>query len=244
MTMFVVRIVIRHKRRWALSMMRFMINIITRSPWHRLPFGVNYWSSSSLVSLSMVDSAFENGLLFLLHHPLGVWSMPSCLYLFTHIIIFLIVDSPHCIMRAPMLVFLVCVFGMNIYIFGSFKLTLVLWMNLIIIFDLDLDFTTSVSWLWLVYLPFFLFGNFSTDLKSLRLSYFSFSVTVTRTNICSCSVGTVFQFPEVNRTSYLLRAGVIRLYDVISSCHCSGSYLFEFIGRIIFPMPHDMPWTG
>ena len=58
--MFVVGTVVRHRRRWVLDMMILMVNIMTLRHFNRPPSSNHSCSSSSLISLIMVDSALSN----------------------------------------------------------------------------------------------------------------------------------------------------------------------------------------
>ena len=144
----------------------------------------------------------------------GVWRLFfPCLL---HLTIFCPAGSPHGIMHTSMVSFPVHVFGLRFSIFGSFKFPLVLWTYLPflpLILNLPFPLTDCI---WFTFPGWFL-GDVFTDLEILKLSSLSFSTTVVRATICSCSGDITFQFTEASRNSYLLSADVTSLSDVMSS---------------------------
>ena len=81
--MSVVRGVNRIGRMWELSMMRFMMHIMTLRHCNILPSGSHYLYSSFLIYVSMAASTRAKDFLVLLHHLIGFFSLIYCIYLFS-----------------------------------------------------------------------------------------------------------------------------------------------------------------
>ena len=174
MIMSVVRFVTMSRNMWELSMMKFMMHILTLSHIHILTCGNNYWYSSSLVLVSMVSSKQATGFLTLLQHLLGFLVWHIFYPYFTQLTIFWIVVSPHFMMRAPMISFIAHVFGLSFSIFGIFKFPLVLWKHLLIILYLGISFAIYIAWLWLFALYFLILRGCVNKLGELEVFVLKF----------------------------------------------------------------------
>ena len=80
--MYIVIVVSRNGRRWELAMTRFIMHIMTPRHFNIFPSGIHYWYYHSLISVSMLASAWANFFFVLFHHLLGVCSLKYCISLF------------------------------------------------------------------------------------------------------------------------------------------------------------------